>query len=251
MPRYCRAQRRGSFYNRPRPRANSRARISSWPRFASSCGSATRAVSLSSASCSACASFCRRRARQFDAQAVDFGFDRMLQRAPRHGNRARDIARPRQRLDPGQPGAAERRIDARRLSHTRLAPRLRSQLRSRSRRVPAFGSSRFDNVPSPDASSGPSICSVATILWVVESSTSTVRCSAAAVPVKYPWTNRVARVQIRFADGSGRTRGAGDFRRGDAGRGAGDPVERFIAGEIVERKQRVARRRLRGAGATE
>ena len=45
--------------------------------------------------------------------------------------------------------------------------------------------------------------------------------------------------QIGFAHGRGRTRSARYFDRSDPRRGMRDPVKGLVAGEIVERKQRV------------
>src|ERR1700730_11850944 len=55
--------------------------------------------------------------------------------------------------------------------------------------------------------------------------------------------------QICFADRGCGTRSAGNFRGRDAGRSPRDPIEGLVAGEIVEREKRVARRSLRRARA--
>ena len=51
--------------------------------------------------------------------------------------------------------------------------------------------------------------------------------------------------QISLVYGRGGTRSARHFYRGDPGRGPGNPVKGLVAGEIVERKQRVTRGTLR------
>lgn len=47
--------------------------------------------------------------------------------------------------------------------------------------------------------------------------------------------------EVGFTHGCGGTRGAGYFYRRDTGRRARDPVKGLVAGEIVEREQRVTR----------
>ena len=101
----------------------------------------------------------------------------MFHRAARDVDRAVDVARSRQRLYPGKPRCSERRIDPDGFLILAPPPRLDRSFLYPFAKGFCAGSSRFDRAVI-DVSIGPSICSLSTILWLAESSTSTVSRSA-------------------------------------------------------------------------